>query len=302
MGASFISSFEGIITKAYRCPAGVITIGCGFTNRSKWFKDYWIKKTGHALRMGDTITKSEALRILPMVVSEEYGSMVAKKLKLTNQYEFDAASSMTFNCGIGALDWKWAKALAAGNAKLSAERIRVTATTGGGKKLAGLVRRRAAEGDLIEFHTYGKYGKAARAESQSWVGTSVDDNKAVQTALANLGYYKGEIDGQLGPKSRKAITEFQAKNGLTVDGIAGPATKATLIRKVNESEGETASAISGVVAAVGTAGGIKAFNIPLEMSNVIPLLMGIVAVSTLVYLGFALWRNRGRITGKRVAT
>ena len=47
-------------------------------------------------------------------------------------------------------------------------------------------------------------------------------NKEVQIALSNAGYYGGPIDGKLGPKSKKAIREFQADNGLKVDGVAGP--------------------------------------------------------------------------------
>lgn len=55
-------------------------------------------------------------------------------------------------------------------------------------------------------------------------------NKEVQIALSNAGYYGGPIDGKLGPKSKKAIKEFQADNGLKVDGIAGSKTRRALIR------------------------------------------------------------------------
>jgi len=50
----------------------------------------------------------------------------------------------------------------------------------------------------------------------------------IQRALKNAGYYTGPIDGKLGPKSRKAIKEFQSDNGLKVDGVAGKKTKAAL--------------------------------------------------------------------------
>jgi Putative peptidoglycan binding domain len=42
--------------------------------------------------------------------------------------------------------------------------------------------------------------------------------KAVQTALARRGYYRGPIDGVLGPESQSAIRSFQARNGLPVTG------------------------------------------------------------------------------------
>ena len=46
----------------------------------------------------------------------------------------------------------------------------------------------------------------------------------VQTALKNAGFYTGNIDGKLGPKSKKAIEDFQKANGLKVDGKVGPKT------------------------------------------------------------------------------
>ncbi len=46
----------------------------------------------------------------------------------------------------------------------------------------------------------------------------------IQQALKNAGLYGGEIDGKIGPKTMKAIEDFQAKNNLKVDGVVGPAT------------------------------------------------------------------------------
>jgi hypothetical protein len=40
----------------------------------------------------------------------------------------------------------------------------------------------------------------------------------VQSALARRGYYRGEIDGILGPASYRAIRAFQADKGLPVTG------------------------------------------------------------------------------------
>lgn len=42
---------------------------------------------------------------------------------------------------------------------------------------------------------------------------------AVQRALAELGYYDGPVDGDIGPMSRLAIANFQADNGLEPTGI-----------------------------------------------------------------------------------
>lgn len=57
----------------------------------------------------------------------------------------------------------------------------------------------------------------------------------VQTALKNAGYYKGNIDGKIGPKSKEAICEFQRDNNLTVDGKVGRMTWAKLKSYLNQA-------------------------------------------------------------------
>ena len=41
---------------------------------------------------------------------------------------------------------------------------------------------------------------------------------AAQKALAQLGYYRGPIDGIAGPKTRRAVADYQSDLGLTPDG------------------------------------------------------------------------------------
>lgn len=50
------------------------------------------------------------------------------------------------------------------------------------------------------------------------------DTKTIQQKLKNWGYYKGSVDGVYGAKTREAVKAFQRKNGLTADGVVGPAT------------------------------------------------------------------------------
>lgn len=45
-----------------------------------------------------------------------------------------------------------------------------------------------------------------------------DATKAIQAALARRGYYRGPIDGELGPQTRSAIQSFQAHQGLPITG------------------------------------------------------------------------------------
>jgi len=37
----------------------------------------------------------------------------------------------------------------------------------------------------------------------------------VQAVLQEMGYYRGEVDGLLGPLTREALSAYQADNGLT---------------------------------------------------------------------------------------
>ena len=55
-------------------------------------------------------------------------------------------------------------------------------------------------------------------------GSTGDAVRTIQTKLRNWGYFSGTIDGIYGPKTEEAVKYFQRKNGLTPDGIAGPAT------------------------------------------------------------------------------
>ena len=50
----------------------------------------------------------------------------------------------------------------------------------------------------------------------------------IQEALRNTGLYSGSIDGKLGPKTKKALEDFQTQNNLTADGKIGPKTWARL--------------------------------------------------------------------------
>ena len=51
---------------------------------------------------------------------------------------------------------------------------------------------------------------------------------ALQAGLQSLDLYQGYVDGIKGPLTRRAISSFQRRHGLTVDGIAGPQTRQAL--------------------------------------------------------------------------
>ena len=63
--------------------------------------------------------------------------------------------------------------------------------------------------------------------------------RTIQTKLKRWGYYTGSIDGVFGSGTKKAVIAFQKKNGLTPDGIVGPATLKAL--GMQSSSGSSAS-------------------------------------------------------------
>lgn len=71
--------------------------------------------------------------------------------------------------------------------------------------------------------------KSSREQEQvlptiSREGSRGEEVKKIQTNLKKWGYYNGNVDGIYGTNTKKAVTDFQKKNGLTADGIAGTAT------------------------------------------------------------------------------
>jgi hypothetical protein len=71
----------------------------------------------------------------------------------------------------------------------------------------------------------GYYGSGAYDSSGQNTDRTIAD---VQTQLAKEGYYRGEIDGVLGPETRHAIVSFQSDHGLRVTGNLTQETLSTL--------------------------------------------------------------------------
>jgi N-acetylmuramoyl-L-alanine amidase len=61
-------------------------------------------------------------------------------------------------------------------------------------------------------------------QTLSKVGSTGTEVRQIQTRLKQWGYYKGSVDGIYGTATKNAVIAFQKKNGLTPDGIAGPAS------------------------------------------------------------------------------
>jgi len=140
-GYDLIKTFEGCRLKAYKCSAGVVTIGYGSTyypNRSP-------------IKITDKLNSVQDAEDLLFVTVEEFENNVSAlfyNVTLT-QNQFNALVSFAFNLGTGAL----AKSTLLKKAKLNPNDKTIALefakwVNAGGKKLPGLIRRRKAESDL----------------------------------------------------------------------------------------------------------------------------------------------------------
>lgn len=66
------------------------------------------------------------------------------------------------------------------------------------------------------------------AQATVYWGSRGAEVRSVQTKLKQWGYYDGAVDGVFGQDTYDAVVRFQRKNGLAVDGVAGPATLAAM--------------------------------------------------------------------------
>ena len=83
--------------------------------------------------------------------------------------------------------------------------------------------------------------QAASAETYER-GSTGATVREIQQRLADWGYYSGSVDGIYGSRTVEAVEYFQEKNGLAVDGRAGPETLAALgLPSGSYSPGEDAS-------------------------------------------------------------
>ena len=129
---AIIKSMEGCKLTAYKCPAGVPTIGYGHTKN---------------VRMGQTITQQQADKFLDEDLEVFENHINAKKLNI-NQHQFDAMVSLCYNIGPGNFDKSSVLRLAKVNPNdPKIHEAFLMWNKAGGKVLAGLTRRRTAEAD-----------------------------------------------------------------------------------------------------------------------------------------------------------
>lgn len=134
LAAGFISSFEGCRLTAYRCSAGVLTIGYGHTK---------------GVREGDVCTEDQAKAWLIDDIRETQTLLAHYVNVPVSEWEFVALVSLAFNVGVSALmKSKLLRKLNSGDREGAAEEF-LDFDLANGKRIAGLTRRRKQEHDLF---------------------------------------------------------------------------------------------------------------------------------------------------------
>lgn len=88
-GLDLIKKWEGFYSKAYLCPSKIWTIGYGTTKYAN----------GKPVKQGDTITQTEALKLLEIQVNE-HASTISSYVKVPlSQVQYDALASFQYNLG-----------------------------------------------------------------------------------------------------------------------------------------------------------------------------------------------------------
>lgn len=124
-----VKRFEGLRLTAYKCPAGVWTIGYGHT--------------GASVRQGLTITEQVADELLRADLEKFAREVNALKLPLTKECQFDAVVDFCYNLGTGKFKSSTLYKKILKNPKdTSIPSEFLLWVNAGGKKLDGLVNRR----------------------------------------------------------------------------------------------------------------------------------------------------------------
>ena len=211
-GISLIKKYEGCRLDAYKCPAGVWTIGYGHTGDVK---------------QGQKISQAQAdaLLLADLAKFEKNVNTYNGRYGWT-QNEFDALVSFAFN--LGSIDQ-----LTAGGTRsrdvIAGKMLLYNKASG--TVLSGLTKRRQEEQALFLSNSSCS-STAPQAGTYPTVrmgskGTAVGE---LQKILKAKGYDVGTIDEIFGSKTLAAVKAFQKANGLTVDGIVGVKTWAALMQ------------------------------------------------------------------------
>lgn len=212
-GIALIKRFEGCRLTAYKCSAGVWTIGYGHTS---------------GVHSGQVITQAQADALLRQDLEkfERYVNSTAY-VPITaqlNENQFAALVSFAFNCGQGNL-----KRLCAGRNTVQIAAAMPQYCKAAGRKLPGLVQRREAEVALFNTPV-----TTASANQPAVKAAEVNQESEEYNMKTIRKGSKGNMvkvwqiivgatpDGNFGGGTESKTKSWQSNHGLSADGVVGP--------------------------------------------------------------------------------
>ena len=213
-GIALIKRFEGCRLTAYKCSAGVWTIGYGHTS---------------GVYAGMRITQAQAEAFF-QADCRKFGSYVnnpayVPQTEQLNQNQFDALVSFVFNLG-----QKWLKNLC-GNGRTLAQIAAAMPQyrRAAGQVLPGLVQRRAAEVALFNTpvttaSTNQPAVKAAEVNQKSEEYNMKTIRKGSKGNMVKVWQIivGATPDGNFGGGTESKTKSWQSNHGLSADGVVGP--------------------------------------------------------------------------------
>jgi lysozyme len=178
-----VKEFEGFKAEAYKCPAGVWTIGYGTTAAAD---------VGIMPSKGMTISKSYAEKYLHAALAKFADQIAPSITPPINENEFGAFVSLAYNIGPGS--FKKSSALRSFNAgdKEGAAKAILLWNKAGGKVLNGLTRRREAERKLFLTPVDGKFdGRTNVAQSTTVQASAIQIASGAGAGVAAVGALDG---------------------------------------------------------------------------------------------------------------
>ncbi len=192
-GINLIKKYEGCVLTAYRCPAGVLTIGYGHT--------------GTDVKEDMIITKAQAEKLLKAdLIAFEKKVSAYDSIYHFNANQFSALVSFAYNIGsIDQLTAKGTRSLEEISKKM------LLYNKAAGKQLPGLVKRRKAEQEL--FNKKATKTNAAKTET------------AKTDEAAKAAGHKIKVTTPKGLYIRKGASTSTTKVGALVYGAEETVTK-----------------------------------------------------------------------------
>lgn len=278
---------EGDVLRAYRDVAGVWTISRGLTAASGVVRPV----------AGMVITQAESDRLTRLALSRNYEPAVERAMKPGNaqQHEFDAGVLFHWNTGaITRATWVrlWLK-----RAWSSVEPAFKAWNKAGGKVNAVLVRRREREFMILRYGQYpAAVKKPAAVVGLGAIARIVSPVTAAEVprlrqALKDLGYVVGDNPAAI---LANGLRQFQRDHDLTVDGILGRATAATLQRRIDAAAKGKAVAVGGGTGVAGATASIASD----PTYQVAPWFGPVLILICVAWAAWRAWQYRDAIAAK----